>query len=104
MPKINIEKTLSVKPENLFKMLEKALTEDKEVKALEPGICLEADKQESSECSGQIKGNRIKGLYSIKENASKESDLSIEINLPLVLSPFKSLVKSKIEAKLEQLA
>lgn len=103
MPKVKIQKSLSVQADELFKIIQDVLTSDKEVKALEPNLELKPEKSEKG-IIGKIKGSRIKGDFKISPESDKSSLVDIELSLPLMLAPFKGLVQKKIEEKLSKLA
>lgn len=102
MPKVKIEKTLNMQAKKLFDTVNDVLTHDKEVKALEPNLCLETSETDSG-VEGQIKGSRISGNFEITEDSSGASTINIVLSLPLMLSPFKGVVEKRLQDKLNSI-
>lgn len=102
MPKVKIEKTVNMQAKELFDTVNDVLTRDKEVKALEPNLSLETSETDKG-VEGQIKGSRISGNFAINEDSSGASTINIELSLPLMLSPFKSMVEKRLQDKLNAL-
>ena len=100
MPKVKIQKELNMKAEKLFKTIENILTTDKEIKALEPHLTFKSESSDG-EVKGQIKGSRVNGDIHIKQLNEEKSSILIELSLPLILTPFKTIVEKKIKDKLE---
>ncbi len=103
MPKVKIQKTLSVQAEKLFAAVQEVLTNDKELKALEPKLCVEPQTSKGNSMSAKVSGSRIDGNFSISPKGDG-SLIDIDLKLPLMMAPFKGLVQKKIEEKLEQIA
>ncbi len=103
MPKVKIQKTLPVQAEKLFAAVQEVLITDKEIKALEPQLKI-CDHKVSGDCiSAKISGSRVEGSFSITPD-KEQSIINIELKIPLMLAPFKSLVQSKIEEKLDKIS
>lgn len=103
MPKVKIQKTLPVQAQKLFAAVQDILTNDKELKALEPNLELCNQKVCDESIAAKISGSRIEGNFVITPKGD-ESLIEIKLNLPLMLSPFKGLVQKKIEEKLKKLS
>ncbi len=103
MPKVKIQKTLSVQSEALFKIIQDILTHDKEFKALEPSLKIYDKTTHSNKITASLSGSRIQGHFIITPHG-KNCAIDIELKLPLILTPFKGLVQKKIEEKLEQIS
>lgn len=102
MPKVKIQKTLSVQADKLFEAVKEVLTNDKEIKALEPQLEICDQNVCSESITAKISGSRVEGSFSIIPKG-KQSIINIELKLPLMLSPFKGLVQAKIEEKLNKI-
>ena len=103
MPKVKIEKTLNMQAKRLFSTINDVLTQDKEVKALEPNLRLEASDTPEG-VKGQIKGSRISGDFEIKEDSNgSSSTINIVLSLSIMLSPFKGLIEKRIKDKIDAL-
>ncbi|MGH1468120.1 MAG: polyhydroxyalkanoic acid system family protein [Bdellovibrionales bacterium] len=103
MPKVKIQKTLSVQAEKLFAAVQDVLTHDKELKALEPNLEICDQNVCADKLSANVTGSRIDGKFSIKPQGDS-STIDIELKLPLMLAPFKSVVQKKIEEKLDRIS
>lgn len=99
MPKVKIQKELNMKAEKLFKTVEDILTNDKEIKALEPHLSFDSETADG-EIKGRVKGSRVNGDFFIKQLDEVKSSIVIDLTLPLILTPFKSIVEKKINDKL----
>ena len=102
MPKVKIEKTLNMQAKKLFDTVNDVLTHDKEVKALEPNLSLETSDTPKG-VEGLIKGSRISGNFEIVEDNQGSSTINIVLSLPLMLSPFKTVVEKRLKDKLDAL-
>lgn len=99
MPKIKIHRSISLSTEALSQTVEDILKTDKEIKALEPNLEVLDGKDPLHK---EVKGNRVQGFFEITES-NNGSDIVVELKLPLVLTPFKSIVQKKIEEKLDNI-
>lgn len=98
MPKVNIDYKSPLKAEETFQKVKDFLSTDESIKKIDSGI--QADFNDSS-LSGDLKGSKFKAQMNVKE-AGEGSDVSIVVDLPMLLGAFKGQVKSTIEKKLSK--
>jgi ribosome-associated toxin RatA of RatAB toxin-antitoxin module len=103
MPKVKIQKTISVQAEKLFEAVQDVLKNDKEIKALEPKLEVHGEKVTSDLITAQVSGSRVEGDFKITPDG-ESSTIDIELRLPITLTPFKGLVQKKIEEKLSKIS
>lgn len=102
MPKVKIQKTLAVQAEKLFAAVQEVLTNDKELKALEPKLSIGPQETSGDSLSAKVSGSRIEGSFCVSPKGDG-SIIDIDLKLPLMMAPFKGLVQKKIEEKLEKI-
>ena len=103
MPKVKIQKKLSIPPKELFAAVKDVLTNDKELKALEPNLEICNESIGDDKISADVTGSRVAGSFNIS-STGEDSTIDIDIKLPLMLAPFKSVVQKKIEEKLAKIS
>jgi len=103
MPKVKIQKKLSIPPKDLFQAVKDVLTNDKELKALEPNLEICDEKINGDQMTANVKGSRVAGNFCIT-SSGEDSLIDVDIKLPLMLAPFKGLVQKKIEEKLAKIS
>ena len=103
MPKVKIQKKLSLPAQKLFDAVKEVLTKDKELKALEPKIEICDEKITDKSLEANVNGSRVTGHFCITPDG-QTSSIDVQIQLPLMLAPFKSVVQKKIEEKLDKLS
>ena len=108
MSKIEIIRHTSLKADTAFKKIKTAMSDDSQMKQWDPSYYCEFQ-----ESAVHIKGKHLNATITVtpsdktNSNANKEdieavSTISIQIHLPLMLSPFKKLVKTNLEKKLDR--
>lgn len=103
MPKVKIQKSFSVSPDQLYTAVKEVLTTDKELKALEPSLKIN-EQSAKDPIKADVNGSRVEGFFEITSEGEKSSRIDINLKLPLILSPFKGLVQKKIEDKLNKIS
>ena len=99
MPKVNIDFSSPLKAQETFEKVKDLLSNDESIKKIDSNLqCNFNDAQ----MSGDVKGSKFKAQMSVKE-AGDQSNVSIIVDLPLMLGAFKGQVKSTIEKKLNKL-
>jgi len=99
MPKVNIEQKSPLKAEETFNKVKDMLSSDESLQKMDNSIKFDFD---DSSKTGTVNGNKFKAKVGVKEVGDK-SEVSIIVDLPMLLSPFKGQVKSTIEKKLAKI-
>lgn len=98
MPKVQVAREISGEKKKVFQAVKTYLTGRDTLKKL--GANIEWD---TKSCSGEIEGPNFSGNICIQEKSGK-STVEIEIDLPLLLSPFKGKVKEELEKHLSRVS
>ncbi len=99
MPKVNIDYKSPMKAPETFQKVKEFLATDESIRQIDNKI--EADFDESA-MTGDLKGSKFKAKLNVKEDGDK-SDVSIVVDLPMLLGAFKGQVKNTIEKKLNKI-
>lgn len=98
MPKVNIDYKSPFNAQDTFTKVKDFLANDESIKKIDGNI--QANFDESS-LSGDLKGSKFKAQMNVTATGDS-SDVSIVVDLPMLLGAFKGQVKSTIERKLEK--
>lgn len=98
MPKFTIEHKSSKDVESSYSLLKKFLNDDTEIKKFDENLTC---KFEDSNKTVSVKGSQFKAEFSIKPNSSG-SQVSVLVDLPLLLTPFKGKVEEILKKKLSK--
>ncbi len=98
MPKVNIDYKSPLAAQETFQKVKDFLSTDESIKKIDGSI--QADFNDSN-LSGDLKGSKFKAQMNVKDNGDT-SDVSIVVDLPMLLGAFKGQVKSTIEKKLSK--
>src|SRR5262245_29479446 len=98
MPKISIEKTSSLSPEETFSKIKTFLTDDKDLRKLDSNYQCQFDEKS---LTGSAKGKQFEAK--LKVASGSKTRVSLEISLPLLLTPFKGMVEKTLTHKLDSL-
>lgn len=99
MPKVNIDYKSPLKAQETFEKVKDFLANDDSIKKIDGNI--QADFNDAGMC-GDLKGSKFKATMNVKD-AGDSSDVSIVVDLPMLLGAFKGQVKTTIEKKLNKL-
>lgn len=99
MPKVNIEYSSPLKAQETFDKVKELLANDESIKKIDNSIQCTFDE---SAHTGEVKGSKFKAHMNVKETGDT-SDVSIVVDLPMLLGAFKGQVKSTIEKKLSKI-
>ncbi|MCB0349062.1 MAG: polyhydroxyalkanoic acid system family protein [Bdellovibrionales bacterium] len=98
MAKVIIKKDSPLNQSETFTRLKSVLDQDNDLRKLDPSYVCKFDDQAKT---GTAKGTKFEA--SLKVSATGEtSSLEIEVKLPLLLSPFKSMIESTLGKKVEK--
>ena len=98
MPKVNIDYKSPLAAQETFEKVKDFLSNDESIKKIDNGIQAHFD---DGQLSGDLKGSKFKAQMNVREDGDK-SDVSIVVDLPMLLGAFKGQVKSSIEKKLSK--
>lgn len=98
MPKVNIDYKSPLNAQETFAKVKDFLSNDESIRKIDSDI--KADFNDSN-LSGDLKGSKFKAQMNVKESGD-HSDVSIVVDLPMLLGAFKGQVKSTIEKKLNK--
>jgi dihydroxyacetone kinase DhaKLM complex PTS-EIIA-like component DhaM len=98
MPKVNIDYKSPLNAQETFTKVKDFLSNDDSIKKIDNSI--QADFNDSA-LSGDLKGSKFKAQMSVTESGD-QSDVTIVVDLPMLLGAFKGQVKSTIEKKLSK--
>jgi len=94
MPKVNVETPSSHSKEKTFEIVQSLLSNDADLKKIDPNYSCEFN---AANCSGKIYGSKFDAEIEIKEQS-----VSMTVEIPFMLSPFKGQIKDNLEKKLTQ--
>ena len=98
MPKVTIDHNSKLSASDAFTKIKSFFESDKDIRRLDPNL-----KCEFSEGSmtGKASGSQFKADIAVK-NQGPGSVVSVTVDLPLLLAPFKGKVQETIQKKLGQ--
>lgn len=99
MPKVNIDFSSPLDAQNTFEKVKDLLQNDEGLKKIDGQLQCTFDEAKKS---GTVKGSRFTATMKIQDHGGK-SDVSIVVDLPILLSAFKGQVKTTIEKKLAKI-
>ncbi len=99
MPKVKIENTFQKPVAVAFEKIKEFFNNDKDLKSFDSNMTCEFDEKN---CTGRVNGKQFKANINVAAQSDSESRVVIEIDLPLLLSPFKGKIKDTVEKKLEK--
>lgn len=99
MPKVNIDYSSPLAAQETFEKVKDLLANDEGIRKIDNSIQYNFD---DAKMSGDIKGSKFKAQMNVKEEGGK-SNVSIVVDLPMLLGAFKGQVKTTIEKKLSKL-
>lgn len=97
MPKVNVEQSVKGSGEDVYKAVKKYLTERGTLEKLGGEIVWEDDSR-----TGSIESDKFSGEIEVNEDGA-ESLVTISIDLPFLLAPFKGKVKEELSKHLSRL-
>lgn len=98
MPKFTIEHATQRPLEDTFKNVKKFLQDDQELRKFDSDLKVEFQ-DDKMQCS--IRSSKFKSdIHVIQDSTEKASKVTITVDLPLILSPFKSQISETLKRKL----
>jgi len=98
MPKLVIERSSELAPKELFEKIKNMLSDDRDLRKLDPNYKCQFDE---GALTGQAKGGKFEAKMTIKAGGGKASAVLLEVQLPLLLTPFKGFVEKTLGQKLD---
>ena len=96
MPKVNIDYDSPLNADETFNKVKDFLANDDSIRKIDANIQCDFD---DANRSGDLKGSKFKAQMNVSE-AGDKSQVSIVVDLPMLLGAFKGQVKTTIEKKL----
>lgn len=96
MPKVNIEHECALDDKSCLTKIKSFFEQDQDLKKLDPKISVNFDKNTGA---GKVTGSQFKADILVKPMADG-SKVTVVVDLPLLLSPFKGKVQEMIQKKL----
>lgn len=96
MPKFKVECSSKHSAQESFGKVKALLDQDKDLRKLDPAFKVSYDEQK---LAGSAKGGKFDAEIKVKASGNG-SHVEIEVSLPMLLAPVKSVVQSTIEKKL----
>lgn len=98
MPKVTVLKTTKSTPLDAFKTVSTFLSQNPDLKKLDPGYQCQFDEKA---LSGEAKGKMFTANMKVAANAGG-SNVEITVELPFALSLAKGMVQKTLEKKLDE--
>lgn len=98
MPSVKIEKQSKHNPNDTFKRISDLLSNDKDLKKLDPSFKAEFD---SAKLTGSATGSMFKANLNVKE-ASGGAKVEMVVDLPFHLALVKGMVEKTLAKKLDE--
>lgn len=99
MPKFKVETASNKSAQETFKAIRDLLENDRDLRKMDSSY--KCNFNESS-LSGNAKGGKFEADMKVASKGSG-STVTIEVNLPLMLTPVKGIVQSTLQKKLESI-
>ncbi|MCM2280809.1 MAG: polyhydroxyalkanoic acid system family protein [Bdellovibrionaceae bacterium] len=97
MPKLKVESQSKYSATETFKKIKQMLETDRDLQKLDAGYKCTFNE---GNMTGTAKGSRFEANMKVAA-AGTGSQVQIEVDLPLILSPMKGVVQSTLQKKLE---
>lgn len=98
MPKINVAHETRMTADEAFKKIKDFFETDQDLKKLDPNMKMSFAE---GDLSGKATASQFSAAISVKPNGNG-SLVSVMVDLPLLLSPFKGKVQETLEKKLKK--
>lgn len=98
MPKINLDHTSPLSKTEAFEKLKTLFEQDPDLKRMDSSYVCKFDQ---ANCSGSAKGSKFSASMKIKDSGSA-SQVSLDIEIPFLLSPFKGMIQETLQKKLKK--
>lgn len=99
MPKLKFEVQTQLAPKETFGKIKEFFANDRDLRKLDSNYQCQFDE---TRLSGTAKGSKFDAAVAVHPEVSG-SRVNIEINIPLMLMPFKGMVEKTVQDKLTKL-
>jgi hypothetical protein len=99
MPKFTVETASKKSAEETFKAIRELLENDRDLRKMDSGYTC---KFNEAAMSGNAKGGKFEADMKVVSKGTG-SNVTIEVSLPLMLTPVKGMVQSTLQKKLESI-
>ena len=96
MPTVKVKHSTTKDPQTTFQKIKEFFQTDETLKKLDSKMSFNFNE---AQMSGEAKGSQFKANFNVKPS-SAGSDLEVNVELPLLLTPFKGKVEETIQKKL----
>jgi hypothetical protein len=98
MPKVSVDHSCTANADEAFKKIKQFFETDQDLKKLDPNIKCSF---KEGDMSGKVTANQFSANIAVKPDGGG-SLVSVIVDLPLLLSPFKGKVQETLEKKLKK--
>ena len=95
MPKFKVDAKSSLSPDETFQKIKTLLESDKDLRRLDNYVC----NFDEAKRTGTAKGSKFEASMNVSAQ-SAGSNVTIEVALPMLMTPLKGIVQSTLEKKL----
>ncbi|HEX4922995.1 MAG TPA: polyhydroxyalkanoic acid system family protein [Bdellovibrionales bacterium] len=99
MPKLKFDVETQLAPKDTFTKIKEFFSNDRDLRKLDSNYQCQFDE---GRMTGTAKGSKFEAAVAVHA-ATAGSRVQIEINLPLMLTPFKGMVEKTVQEKLNKL-
>lgn len=100
MPKFKIETQSKHAPQDTFQKIRGMLETDKDLRKMDSSYTCQFNE---TAMSGKAKGSKFEADMQVKAQGAGGSVVTLDVSLPMMLTPLKGVVQSTIEKKLQSL-
>jgi hypothetical protein len=97
MPSVKVESPSKHSPKDTFSKIRGILENDKDLRSIDSNYTCKFD---DAAMTGKAKGNKFEADLKVTP-AGTGSQVEIVVSLPLMMTPFKGMVQSKLQGKLD---
>ncbi len=98
MPKVSVQSLTSKSANEAYEKIKTMLETDPELRKMDPSCSFSFNQ---GSLSGTAKGSKFTANMKVVSQAQGSSLVTIDVDLPLLLTPVKGLVQSTLEKKLK---
>ncbi len=98
MPKVTVDHKSNLSTQDAFEKIQKFFENDQDIRRLDPSIKCDF---KAGDMKGKVNGSQFKADISVT-GQGQGSTVTVVVDLPLLLTPFKGKVQETIEKKLNK--
>lgn len=99
MPKINVDVPSQFSPQETFEKVKSLFGDNSDLKKIDSSMTCDFD---HSQLCAKAKGQQFTASMQVQPSNSGSS-VSVDVDIPFLLTPLKGQIKSKIESKLQKI-